>query len=201
RQRALEAKLTRITVVVEAPPEGMVVRIDRSTLRRPAWNVATPINPGPHRLEATAPGYEPFVLDFEIPDHKADQSITVPQLTPLRGSEGSEGASAVQRELAADPAADAGKAQRTTGLALGATGLALVGVGGYFGVRALQLKGDSDDACPNNQCSAEGARLSRDALTSANVANVTIGLGLVAIGLGTYFFLDGNRRAEEVARK
>ncbi len=197
RQRALEAKLSRVTVTITSPSDGLVVKVDDSTLRRPAWNVATPINPGRHRLEASAPGFQTFALDFEIPTHKEDLNVTVPALTPLQSADEPPRGLSVGDEPGSDP----GKTARTAGWALGATGVALMGVGGYFGVRALQQKSQSDDACLNDRCSAAGAQLSRDAVTSANVANVTIGVGLVAIGLGAYFFLDGTRRTQDAARR
>jgi hypothetical protein len=82
---------------------------------------------------------------------------------------------------------------------LGAFGIAAIGVGSYFGIRAIQKRDESGALCPAERCSEEGARLSGEAVRDANYANVGIGLGLASAGVGTYLVLSAKRRAPEQA--
>jgi hypothetical protein len=62
-------------------------------------------------------------------------------------------------------------------------------VGTYFGFHALAKRADSDNACPNNRCTAAGVSLNDEAKTSAWVANIALGAGLVGVGIGAYLLL------------
>ena len=55
----IEPRLSRLTVSVtdRARVAGLRITLDGMVLGAPAWNVATPIDPGTHVLEARAPGY------------------------------------------------------------------------------------------------------------------------------------------------
>ena len=72
------------------------------------------------------------------------------------------------------------------GFVVGGAGAVALIVGSAFGVRAFSQHSDSDAACPNNACTAKGVSLNDKARTSAWIANVGIGLGLVGIRVGTY---------------
>ena len=51
---ALEAKLERMTVVVKAPPPGLVVRRGGVVIDAAAFGTALPVDPGKHLVEASA---------------------------------------------------------------------------------------------------------------------------------------------------
>ncbi len=193
--KALEARLSRLTVVVAAPSDDLEVLLDGTPVRRPAWSVAMPIDPGKHQLRARAAGFEDFSIEVEVAREKSDLTVTVPALTPSKAPPAGSAAAAAAPEADSAPSSepDAGKGKRTAGLIVGGTGVALLGVGTYFGIRALDQMSESDARCPDDRCSARGAELSEDANTSANIANVTIGVGLVAVGVGAYFFITGNQ--------
>lgn len=86
RQRiaAIEAAVPRVTVLV-APAsdiDGLVVKLDGLALRRAAWGVATPVDPGSHLVEATATGRAPWSSTVEI-DATQKKTVGVPVLGPL----------------------------------------------------------------------------------------------------------------------
>jgi hypothetical protein len=195
RLKALEVRLSRLTVVVAAPRDDLEVLLDGTPVRRPAWSVAMPIDPGTHQLRARAKGYEDFSIELEVAREKSDLTVTVPALTASKTPPSSNAppASTPEADSAVSVDPDAGKGKRTAGLIVGGAGVALLGVGSYFGIRALDQMSESDDECPDDRCSSRGAELSEDANTSANIANVSIGVGLVAVGLGAYFFITGNQ--------
>ena len=84
RLAAGEAAVPRIVVVVAsgADPAGLEVKLDGLALRRAAWGVATPVDPGAHVVEANAPGRAPWSSQVTI---QASQRkvVDVPALGPL----------------------------------------------------------------------------------------------------------------------
>ena len=96
-------------------------------------------------------------------------------------------------------------AKRTTGFALMAGGVVAAGVGAFFGVRALKEKSDSDGQCPkdslgNLRCTQTGVDDMNQAKVSAWVSDVTLGVAVVGVGLGSYFFFTGGHGHEDAAR-
>ena len=81
---AIEATVPRITVVVAPPSEldGLEVKLDGLVLRRAAWGVATPVDPGSHVVEATATGRAPWSSTLQI-EAKQRKNVDVPVLGPL----------------------------------------------------------------------------------------------------------------------
>src|SRR5262245_18194117 len=76
-----------------------------------------------------------------------------------------------------------------TGLIVGGAGVVSIGIGAYFGVRALAKRSDSDKECPGERCTARGVSLNDEAISSAWISNVGLGLGIVGVAAGTYLFL------------
>jgi hypothetical protein len=78
--------------------------------------------------------------------------------------------------------------RRTAAYVVGGAGVIALGVGGYFGFRARSKWRESDPHCPADQCDAVGYSLSDQAGTSARIADVAIGAGLVGAGVAAYLF-------------
>lgn len=76
----------------------------------------------------------------------------------------------------------------------GATGLVALAVGSYFGLDARSKWNESEPHCPGDHCDDVGYGLSEDAQTSARIASVAFGVGLVGIGAATYLVLTSPRR-------
>jgi hypothetical protein len=78
---------------------------------------------------------------------------------------------------------------RIAAYVVGGLGLASLATGTVFGIRAITKMDDSDKECPQEQCSQRGVDLSKEARTSALIADITLGAGLAAVGVATYLFL------------
>ena len=68
----------------------------------------------------------------------------------------------------------------------------VIGVGGAFGLSALSKIHEAQTTCPSSPCTnAHAVTTNDDGGVHANVANVSIGVGLIALGIGTYLVLSG----------
>jgi hypothetical protein len=86
-------------------------------------------------------------------------------------------------------AAEPRQSRRTVGYVVGALSLATLGMGSFFGFRALSLASDVDAQCAGG-CSPEAVALNDDAKTAARIADVAIGAGLVGAGVSIYLLLS-----------
>lgn len=86
---------------------------------------------------------------------------------------------------------DQGRSRRTWGFVIGGVGLAAIGVGSYFGIRAASTWADAKDACPDlaNCPNDDGARLSADSRSFANLSTIAFTAGTVALVGGTILVL------------
>ena len=120
-----------------------------------------------------------------------------PRLTPVRPKESPAEPDAVTREPVTvtkrpprahpddrEPPAARGPARYV----IGAGGLAALGTGAYFGLRAISKRKDSDRECVGG-CTQAGVSLNNQAKTAARVSDIAIGVGLIGAGIAAYLFL------------
>lgn len=200
RQRAerLEPSLGRLTVdvPVDGRPSGLEVLRNGTPVPPGLWGVPVPVDPGQHKIEARAPGHQPYAQMIGIEKGPGVWKVTVPQLV----AEPKAPAPVAAPTLVAEPAVLAappplpkekpGKVQRITGLVIGSAGVALLAVGGGFGVRALRKNNETKDLCGDaKQCSnPKGVDASKSASSAATLSTVGFAAGgaLLAGGLLTY---------------
>jgi hypothetical protein len=61
---------------------GLRVERDQVALDAPAWATAMPIDPGPHVVRASAPGYQPWSTSGEIGEVADRWTVSIPVLDP-----------------------------------------------------------------------------------------------------------------------
>ena len=89
RLAATEATIPRIVVLVASASDaaGLEVKLDGLSLRRAAWGVATPVDPGAHVLEASAPGRAPWSIQITLQASQR-KAVDVPVLGSLAAERG-----------------------------------------------------------------------------------------------------------------
>jgi hypothetical protein len=152
RERAgrLEPTLSRLLVQLPAGAAsgGYTLRRDGVPVGSEQWGVAVPIDPGPHALEASAPGKKTWRARVEIGTGSDRQQVAVPMLEDEPGLPAL--ASAVARPRPEEPpqGRDAGRPMRITGGVLALAGLAAGGVGTYYLLDAFDQRDRRDRYCP-----------------------------------------------------
>jgi hypothetical protein len=179
---AIEPELSRLTIKVpiEGAPQGLEILRNGSPLKRAAWSTATPLDPGPQTIVARAPGYAAWSTTITLGEHADAKTVEVPSLT--RAGE------AQPVGPGPSPGRASAGAQRPIGFALLGLGAATLGVGAGFGVHALSSNATAHTACMSDSVcppGSTGLATSKDAVTSAKVADGLIfgGIGLVGVGL------------------
>jgi hypothetical protein len=207
RQRVavLQPQLSRLSLRV-APDVAAIpnlrVRRDAIDVGSAAWGIAVPLDPGEHRVEATAPGHKPWSATITIGSAADQREVTVPALevapqlvtapTPVES---------IPPAPASDsaPVPSTGGVQRGVGLAVGVVGVVGLGLGTYFGVRALSDASGAKRVCPDATCSnLAGVQQNDDAKSNARVADVVLPLSLAAVAGGSllYFLAPRGVRVE-----
>jgi hypothetical protein len=184
----LEPRLPRLSVRVPdevARTPGIVVRVDGRALGRPAWGVAAPVDPGAHEVVAEAPGRQPFRVAVSV-GPAASRVVVVSGLRPL----------------AAPPRGTSPR--RIAAYAAGGTGVALLGVSTYLGVRAITKAAAADERCATSACrDREAVRLNDDAKTSADFATAGFVVGGAALATAAVLWLwpaDARARGGQAIR-
>jgi serine/threonine-protein kinase len=205
----LEPKLSKLSVLVPAAvasQEGLELRLDGVVLPRVAWSRELPTDPGPHKVEARAPGMRTWSRDVDLGVSKATQVVEVPPLEALVEERPAAPVAPVAAPPPAPPAAprepvtaDEGRSGPTTmAYLVGGLGVLALSVGGYYGVRALGRNADAREACPGNECTdPAGVGLNEDARKDAMRANVLMGAGVVLTGIGAYLWLSSPTKGSE----
>jgi serine/threonine-protein kinase len=211
RADQLQPQLARLTVEVSSQARalpGLQVRFGTMLLDPAVFGTSMPVDPGEVTVEATAPGHAPFSTKVRI-DARGTGVVSVPALVPVpaaaQPSAAVPGAPSVEPAAApvSEPAAAAGP-RRGLGavpIVLGSAGIIGLGIGTYFGVKAISDASAARDQCPGNVCQeAEGKTLMDSADSAATVSNVAMSLGLVSLGSGLLvYFLQSSKETPQTA--
>lgn len=209
RAQELEPKLSRLSVELApevARIEGVVVKRGAQRIESSLYGTPLPVDPAEYRVEVSAPGYETWSTNVRV-DAGGSASVRVPAL--VKAPESPKPAVVAPPPVAAGapppsppppPARPSGPTlQQTLGIVVGGVGLVGVGIGSYFGVRAISRNSDAETHCPRGALcdDQQGEDLTNQAQRAARASNVAfvIGGGLVAIGAVVY--LTGGRKHEE----
>lgn len=209
RAKALEPRLPKLSIDVHATAPGLEVRRNGVVVQPSSWGTPVPVDPGSHRITASAPGkvpweatvstYEGRVARISVPHDLPDAVSTVkPAVIPTRPAPLAPRKE--PRPLASFPEPivdERGSPQRTIGWILGGLGVAGLGVGAGFGIDSLQKRERSMDHCTGDICDARGVALRDNAIQSGDISTVaTIG-GAAALVGGIVLLLtaqSGSRR-------
>lgn len=192
RAGALRAEST--TLSIQVPPEDAdqaEVYVDGERIQKEQLDAPVEVSPGPHVVEAKAPGKKPFRREINV-KKGSNTSMVVAMLPAER-----DGLPPIDGEAA--------EKKRKTKRLIGWIG---VGVGAALilgGVVSLAVRegdiSELESSCPGGQCprsrEAELSSTRDEAKMLGPLGGVLIGVGAVSAGVGTYFLLTSREPKNE----
>lgn len=203
RAGELEPKLSYLQLHLASRPEGLRLQRDQVTLEAAAFETKIPVDPGSHRILASAPGYREWSQQIDVTAPGVFE-VNIPSLErlPPTPSASASTSSSVSAAPTAPPSAPSTPLTSpphspVLGYAIGGVGLVLVGIGAYFGLSAMSNYSKAEDLCPTHKGCPEGAKQpSEDASRDGTISTITTGLGLVALVGGTVLILTSPKKKE-----
>jgi hypothetical protein len=187
------ARMPRLMIRVRSgatPPPELEVVLDGKPVPPALLDVERPIDPGTHKLVASARGHEVMVRRIEIAEAER-LVVDLPFETAPSGHSG-ESARIESGE------GRSSFARSTWGWAAAGTGAAAVTAGVITGLVASNKKSSLDSVCrpgcpPSSEDDIHAFR------TNRTLSYVSFGVGAAALGIGSYLLLTGSAEAEHVA--
>jgi hypothetical protein len=166
-------------------------QIEGTRLPQAAFGLPFKVNPGQHKLEVSASGHLSEVIDFTVAE--GEQRKLAVTLTPAPATTPPPAVAATVNPSPSPPPTEPEGGSRTlTYVAFGVAGAAAL-VGGGAGVYSLMKTSDAKDKyCQGNACEEAARPLLDDANTYAWVANIGLGVAVLAAGFGAYTLLFGD---------
>ena len=177
RATSLEERLSKLEVRVAPARQvaGLELLVNGTAVPRASWNSPLPVDPGPTRVEARAPGKKNWSVSFTLAEGPASQTVEVQQLADAPHPVTPKGPGRAE--------AAGGSAQRTVGYVMTAAGVVALAASGFFGYRAYSLNKESKGECradAPNACTPAGVGLREDAKTASALSTIgTVSGGLL----------------------
>lgn len=190
RQRAsdLEPQLSRLVVAVSAADDGLSVQRDGSAVRDASWGVAVPVDPGPHLIEASAPGKKKWSSNIEVPAEGQLVSVAIPVLEDQPQTVDRRPAAPPAPPLERDlPPASTAPAPPSPipSIALGAVSIAGLVTGAIFAFEFRDANAEAKTLCRNddNTCASADEKVHHDRLVSNARRDRYLAYGAAGVGL------------------
>jgi serine/threonine-protein kinase len=188
RAKALEARLPKLTIEIDAATPNLEVKRNGVVVDPGSWGTAIPVDPGFHRITASAPGRRSWETTMTIAEGKPAR-VVVPALPTVSVEAPSVPRNSERAEPVAlpapfpEPIVERVGTQRTIGWIVSGVGLAGLGVGAGFGLDSLQKRESAKDHCERDVCDGRGVSLRDQAIASGDIATVsTIAGGAALLG-------------------
>lgn len=177
RLENLRQRIPKLTVKRGAGADTAIIAVDGVSVGDQVIGTAMPTDPGPHTVEAKAPGFKPFRTSVRLAEQQSETvEITLEAEPPP--------------PVAAGPGAPRPEGRsRLPGYVIGGIGVASLGASAvFFGLRAGKIS-DLDKACPDRQCPASAQSDIDAGKMYTTVANVTLAVGIAAVAGGLVLVL------------
>lgn len=190
RALALAPKLARVHLDVKATAPGLEIRIDDVLVAKSGWAEAFPIDPGAHRIKASAPSHASWESSIAARESSLAE-VQVPELVDT----------SVRPPPAPAPIVIApSSTQRTIALVAGGVGIAGIAIGAVSGIIAVSKRSSAQSECPSDvfayRCPTEsGAAAWNSATTAGDVSTVAfVAGGVLVAGAAVLWFTAPSAR-------
>jgi serine/threonine-protein kinase len=209
RAAALEAQLCYLRVTVPPTYSQLEITVQRNGVIVPAdlYGVEVPVDPGTIVVKATAKGREEFSESVTLAA-KERKTVTLSGLAPKPGAEleptpaaSTDGAAfpppaappgtpASSTAVSTDSLASDSGTGRVLPIALGAAGVVGLGIGAFYGFKAIGKNSDAEKTCSGGTCTDQaGLDFTEQAKDAALVSNIAFGAGAVLLAAGVVLYV------------
>jgi hypothetical protein len=196
----LEPRLSWLVIVVptDSDAPGLEIARDGTVLGRAAWGTRIPVDPGEHVVAASARGKKTARMTVKIVGDGAAETVTIPPLEDEPIVATPPPPPIVLPPADVTPPTPSGLSTRRT-FALVAAGVGVVGVGlgTYFGIRAISKHNDDDATCKTDPCPTARS-LNDDAKSAADVSTISFAVGLVGLAAGAFLWFGDSSASVSV---
>lgn len=165
------------------------ITIDDVALSEEARALPVESNPGEHEIVVQAPGYQTVsqrIVLVEGSDRMVQLTLVPQPAVEAKASSATEAAAPAAATAAKPEPNDPADAQRLRAIIALSVGGAALATGVVAGVASMAETGNAKAHCPDGACPPTVWEDVQTANTLANVANVSIPIGLLAIGYGLF---------------
>ncbi len=196
---ALEPKLSKLVLRVPAPAgpvAGLEVRRDGELVTVAQLGLELPVDPGPHTIEARAPGRKSWTTKVNVPPTANVVAVEVPALEALPAPTEPPPPDGPPTAPPAVEPGPSGRGLRTTGLVVGGGGIVVLGVATFLSFDAKSTYDASNKNnihCqpnyPKDTCDQTGLndRSTANALATVATVGFVVGAAAVVGGVIAYF--------------
>ena len=184
RREALSQRIPKLTVKRGAGAEAASIAVDGVALGDQVIGTPMRTDPGPHTIEATAPGFKPYRKSVRLAERQSEvieivlEAEPVPQRPDLPPNPRSSGRSPVY------------------GYVIGGIGIASLGTSGvFFGLRAAKIS-ELEKVCQGMICPANSEDDIEQGERYTTIANVTLAVGVAAVAGGLVLVLTSGSGSE-----
>jgi hypothetical protein len=195
--RALEQRLSWVTITL-APRAPKKTRIHRGSveLTEASLGVALPFDPGRHELVVDAPGYSSQRYVLELREGERQTLVVSP------GAGSTVAPPAPKKSPSPPPPKPKSPGQPgspTLGYALLGVGAVAAVTSTVTGILLIDRLNEVDEHCENKRCDPQGLEAGESGRTLRAIFGVSVAVGVVSLGAGSYFLFSHGPSASEVA--
>jgi hypothetical protein len=171
----LRERIPKLLIERGSGADAALVQLDGIDVGASSIGVEVPLDPGPHKVTAVAPGYIPFDATVELKEREVTKVTLELEVNP-------EPVAPPQKERVVIVPQEKGP-DRTVPYIVGGAGIVLLGAGGALFALRQSTKEELEQDCPDPKKCGESNEDTYNRLKIYNVAApVTAGVGLAAIG-------------------
>lgn len=185
--RRLRARIPKLVIERGAGADAAAIELDGVAVGDNSVGVEVPLDPGPHAVTAKAPNHKPFEANVTLKEEETArvelilEDLPTEQVAPT----GSTAAPTVEKPPS-----------KVVPFVIGGVGVAsLIASGVMLGLRQHTVS-KLEEACPNHSCPRSQASRYDDLKFYHYGAQVTLGVGLAAVGTAGALLLLQKKKSE-----
>ncbi len=196
-REALEARVPKLLITRGTGAENAKIELDGVALGEAQVGKEVSVDPGPHRIAGTLPAGE-FEENVTVAEGETKNVELVPPANLKRKSaeKASEEPEPTPEETPA-PVKVEKKGKGALPWIIGGVGLVSLGASGYFYLQRNKAENDLNGICHGDICPTSAQSKQDDGKKYATLTGVTLGVGIVGIGVATVMLLSGGGKTEE----